>query len=150
MRSLGDCVSLCETNVLTMANLWPKGNLSMQVILATHCVTCGEDGDLLPCREHPECCLGVHKPSAQGFSPVMGSDAYGNPMVNTIAAIAEYRSAYAVRDDAWVVGAVGTEQPFVRGGRWYLYVHNPASGRNGYLDLATDVVYDDMWNWTVV
>lgn len=25
------------------------------VILATHCVDCGEDGDLLPNGKHPEC-----------------------------------------------------------------------------------------------
>ena len=29
---------------------------ALTVILATHCVTCGEDGDLLSCGEHPECC----------------------------------------------------------------------------------------------
>jgi hypothetical protein len=115
----------------------------VKVILATHGVTCGEDGDLLPCREHPECCTDHN---AQGFSPVMGSDANGNPTVNTVAAIAEYRSALDLRSDSWVIAAGGRETPFLRNGRWYLYVYNPAAAAHGYLDLREDVVYDDMWS----
>jgi hypothetical protein len=33
----------------SVAVKWPV------VILATHCVACGEDGDLLPNGKHPEC-----------------------------------------------------------------------------------------------
>lgn len=76
----------------------------------------------------------------------MGSDGYGNPTVNTVAAQAEYVRSAELRSDTWVVAGCGSEQPFVRAGRWYLRVYNFAFGEHGWLDLAEDIVYDDGWN----
>jgi hypothetical protein len=42
---------------------------------------------------------------------------------------------------AWRVGCGGTEVPFTYGGRRYLYVFNGV--KHGYLDMDTDVVYED-------
>ena len=141
--ALDDCVPFGDERPDDGQPMAERDLHEVKVILATHCVTCGEDGDLLPCREHPECCTDHN---AQGFSPVMGSDANGNPTVNTVAAIAEYRSALDLRSDSWVIAAGGRETPFLRNGRWYLYVYNPAAAAHGYLDLREDVVYDDMWS----
>lgn len=59
-----------------------------------------------------------------------------------VEAQAEYIEAMSERRDAWVVGGCGTETPYICGGRWTLYVYNPATGEHGFLDMATDMVYD--------
>jgi hypothetical protein len=77
------------------------------------------------------------------FQPVMGSDQHGCPTVNMKAAQAEYVRVCGLRLDQWVVGGCGTEVPFFHDQRWTLYVWNPFTAENGYLDLATDVVTVD-------
>lgn len=56
----------------------------------------------------------------------------------------EYARAVAARDDRWVAACGGTEEPFEHQGRRLLYVFNPATGDHAYLDLATDLVSEDM------
>ena len=55
----------------------------------------------------------------------------------------EYAEALEHLSDRWVPGANGNEVPCLRGGRWMLYVFNPATRQHGWLDLATDVVEVD-------
>ena len=79
------------------------------------------------------------------LEPVMGSNEYGQPTVNADAARAEYERAITSRPfpDMWVVAGNGSETPYMREGRWFLYVFNPGLGRHGELDLATDIVNSD-------
>jgi hypothetical protein len=41
------------------------------------------------------------------------------------------------------VGGNGSETPFLRNGRTYLYVWNPARNVHGFLDIGTDIVIED-------
>lgn len=45
--------------------------------------------------------------------------------------------------DRWVAGANGTETPTLRGGRWMLYVYNPAKRVHGWYDFQSDLVEDE-------
>jgi hypothetical protein len=54
-----------------------------------------------------------------------------------------YNRAYHDRADAWVPGGGGTETPFTHNGTRWLYVWNHARMEHGYLNLDTDIVYDD-------
>jgi hypothetical protein len=53
-----------------------------------------------------------------------------------------YQSAAEGRWDMWVTAGCGTEVPYICGGRWTLYVYNFATGKHGFLDMETDMVYD--------
>lgn len=54
-----------------------------------------------------------------------------------------YWNAIEQQLDSWVPACGGTEEPFQYGNRRFLYVFNPASEKHGYLDLGSDIVYDD-------
>lgn len=45
--------------------------------------------------------------------------------------------------DAWVPAVGGTETPYLKDGRWWLYVWNSARAIHGFLDMSTDMVYRD-------
>jgi hypothetical protein len=45
--------------------------------------------------------------------------------------------------DVWVPAGYGSETPFIKDGKLYLYVWNPALGKHGVLDMDTDIVIDD-------
>lgn len=54
----------------------------------------------------------------------------------------EYNMARMGRADQWVPACGGSEVPYTdRNGRKVLYVYNHASGKHGYLDMGTDIVY---------
>ena len=58
-------------------------------------------------------------------------------------ALAEYYFAVQTHADTWVVAGKGMETPFIKEGKEYLYVFNPATGKHGFLDIADDIVIDD-------
>lgn len=46
-------------------------------------------------------------------------------------------------EDFWKPAGNGSETPFSRDGRTYLYVYNRHTRKHGFLDLVTDIVIDD-------
>jgi len=49
---------------------------------------------------------------------------------------ADYENAVAQKADRWVVACGGMETPFLKMGRQFLYVFNPATMKHGWLDLG--------------
>lgn len=56
----------------------------------------------------------------------------------------EFTRAMAGRLDVWVPANGGTEVPFMKDGRRFLYVYNPATGKHGMLDMSSDTIIDDL------
>ena len=57
--------------------------------------------------------------------------------------IADYKAAVAAKADKWVVGGGGREVPVTRGGKQYMYVFNPATGKHGYRPMDGGSVIPD-------
>ena len=69
---------------------------------------------------------------------------FPQPVFNAEREKAAYDEAVANGWDAWVAACNGTEVPVLdRANRWVLRVFNPATGRHGWLDFATDIVEED-------
>ena len=61
----------------------------------------------------------------------------------------EYSEAVLLRLNRWVPACGGREVPFHYEGTRWLYVWNPALKKHGYLNLDTDVVYDN-YRWDYI
>lgn len=56
----------------------------------------------------------------------------------------EYQTARISRADRWVPACGGFEVPYRdKLGHMVLYVFNHRTGQHGYLDVGTDIVYQD-------
>lgn len=54
---------------------------------------------------------------------------------------ADYQYAVDNNLDQWVPACGGNEMPLIHKNQRWLYVYNPATGKHGYLNLDTDIVY---------
>jgi hypothetical protein len=87
----------------------------------------------------------AHQPLTREESPVniLSRTPDGRPVVNTAAAKQEAALMGDTREDYWLVGCGGSEQPVLFNGRWLLYMWNPGRQKHGWLDIDTDIVEED-------
>lgn len=55
----------------------------------------------------------------------------------------EYELARRANADRWVPACGGNEVPYLDKGKRVLYVYNHRTGKHGYLDLDSDIVFDN-------
>jgi len=56
----------------------------------------------------------------------------------------EYWDAVSGNEDRWVRASGGTEEPFFKDGKKYLYVYNPALRKHAYLDVGSDIILSEV------